>query len=157
MIKLNIACSPGKRMRNRLLKSCESMNLPPTMSHESRPERVSPEIPIPSSPFTFHKHCSGGLQSFKLYLECLRRLRDCECLHQGDSCRLRKVGAGEDAVADQYHEAGERAGPLLSEAGGYRLQDLVCAFRVEDSLQSWKCEFERCIFILLSPFRACCP
>ena len=52
---------------------------------------------------------------------------------------MREVGAGEDAVADQNHESGERAGPLLREAGRYGLHDLVCAFRVEDSLQSWKC------------------
>ena len=75
---------------------------------------------------------------FKPFLPMLRRLRDGERLYQEDSGSLREVGSGEDAVAEQYHEDGERAGPFLGEAVSHGLHDPKCAFRVEDCLESWK-------------------
>ena len=77
---------------------------------------------------------------FKPFLPMLRRLGDGERLNQEDPGRLWEVGAGEDAVADQYHEAGEGAWPFLGEAVSDGLHDPKCAFRVEDCLEGWKCE-----------------
>ena len=53
---------------------------------------------------------------FKPFLPKLRRFGDGEGLNQEDPGRLWKVGAGENAVADQHDEAGEGAGPILGEA-----------------------------------------
>ena len=74
--------------------------------------------------------------SFKTFLPKLRRFGDGERLNQEDSCRLWEVGAGENAVADQYDEAGEGAGPFLGEAVGRGLDDSERALRVENRFES---------------------
>ena len=49
---------------------------------------------------------------------------------------MREVGAGEDAVAEENHEASEGAGSLLGKARGYGLHHLVRALRVQNGLES---------------------
>ena len=73
---------------------------------------------------------------FKPFLPKLRRFGDGERLNQEDSGRLWEVGAGENAVADQYNEAGEGAGPFLGEAVGRSLDDSERALRVENRFES---------------------
>ena len=73
---------------------------------------------------------------FKPFLPELRRFGDGEGLNQENPGRLREVGAGENAVADQHDEAGEGAGPFLGEAVRRGLDDSERALRVENRLES---------------------